>query len=345
MIKLARDIGVDLGTANVLVYVSGKGIVLNEPSVVALDTDTGKVRAVGLEAQRMLGRTPGNIRTVRPLRDGVIADYDVTQKMLGAFLTKAIGNRMLFRPRVMVCIPSGCTSVERRAVIDAVVDAGARKAYLIEEPMAAALGVGLSINEPRGNMVVDIGGGTTDIAILSLGGVVTSDSIRIGGDKFDDAIIKYVKSHHSLLIGERTAEAVKKSIGTVHPSGRRDDGNELQMEVRGRDMIAGLPKTAVITSSQCAKALTEPVDAIVDTIRAVMERTPPELVADIIERGIVLTGGSALMHGLDRYVMKGTGVPVLLPEDPLACVALGTGKAFEDFETLEDQVVVMKRVM
>ncbi|MEW6724058.1 MAG: rod shape-determining protein [Bacillota bacterium] len=326
MLGMATDIGVDLGTASVLVYVKGKGIVLREPSVVALETNTRKIVAIGEEARRMLGRTPGNIVAIRPLRDGVIADYDVTESMLRYFIAKVCGKRLFFRPRIMVCIPSGVTTVERRAVMEAALQSGARKTYLIEEPLAAALGAGLDISAPSGNMVVDVGGGTTDIAVLSLNGIVLSNSIRMAGDKFDDAIVKYIKKEYNVEIGERTAEELKITVGTAFPKGKRENN---RMEVRGRYIVEGLPKTITVTSEEMFEALKEPVAAIVEAVRVVLERTPPELAGDIMDKGMVLTGGGAMLHGLDMYLAEQTGVPCHLADDPLSCVALGTGKALE----------------
>lgn len=331
---LRRDIGIDLGTATVLVYVRGEGIVLNEPSVVAMDTSTRKILAVGEEAHRMLGRTPGNIVAVRPLKEGVIADYEVTEAMLRHFLKKALGKRRsLFRPRVMICIPSGATDVEKRAVLEAAVQVGASEAFLIEEPMAAAIGAGLDVAEPRGNMVVDIGGGTTDIAVISLGGIVISTSLRIAGSKMDEAIVKYVKSKYNLLIGEQTAEEVKKRIGSVMPKEIK------RMEIRGRDLIQRLPRTIEITTQDVLEAIREEVEAIVKGVEGVLEKTPPELAADIIERGIILTGGGALLDGMDRLISQRTGVPAMVAEDPITCVARGTGKALEELDILRGGVI------
>lgn len=327
MFGFGMDIGVDLGTATVLVYVKGKGVVLHEPSVVAINRDTGKVIAVGEEARQMIGRTPGNIVATRPLRDGVIADYDVTEKMLRHFINKACGKKFFipfFRPRIMVCIPSGVTGVEERAVRQAAMQAGARQAHLIEEPLAAALGAGLDIAEPNGCMVVDIGGGTTDVAVLSLGGIVTSKSIRVGGDKFDEAIVRFIRREFNLAIGERTAEELKITIGTAFPEMKRDT---VEMDIRGRDLVSGLPKNIVVTAQQANDALAETVEQVVSSVKEVLERTPPELSADIMNKGIVMTGGGALLHGLDVLISKETGLPVHIADDPLACVALGTGKA------------------
>ncbi len=331
------DIGVDLGTANVLVYIKGKGVVLREPSVVAIDRDSNKVLAIGEEARKMLGRTPGNIVAIRPLREGVIADYDTTESMLRHFIEKVAGRSFIFKPRIMVCIPSGVTTVEKRAVLEAAVQAGARKTYLIEEPLAAALGAGLDISEPYGAMVVDIGGGTTDVAVISLGGIVASESLRIGGDKFDDAIMRYVKKEYNMMIGERTAEEIKMNIGTAI-RGRREGS----MEVRGRDLLSGLPKTVRMSAVETGEALNEPVEAIVQCVKAVLETTPPELAADIMDRGIVMTGGGALLYALDELIQKETGIPTYLAEDPLSCVALGTGKALESIGNLEDSLSTLK---
>ncbi len=323
MFNFGSDIGIDLGTASVLVYVRGRGIVLREPSVVAINRDTGKVIAIGEEARRMLGRTPGNIVATRPLRDGVIADYDVTEKMLRYFMQKADGRRFVFRPRVMVCIPSGVTGVEERAVRQAAIQAGARQAHLIEEPLAAALGAGLDISEPSGTMVVDIGGGTTDVAVLSLGGIVCSRSLRVGGDKFDEAIVRYVRREFNLMIGERTGEELKIAIGTAYPQATP----ERSMQIRGRDLVSGLPRAVTVTSSQVHEAIKEQLEAVVGAVKEVLERTPPELSADIVNKGIVMTGGGALLAGMDVLLSKETGLPVFVADDPMSCVALGTGRA------------------
>jgi rod shape-determining protein MreB len=332
------DIGVDLGTANVLVYIKGKGIVLREPSVVAIDRDSNRILAIGEEARRMLGRTPGNIIAIRPLREGVIADYDTTESMLRHFIQKVAGKNFFFKPRIMVCIPSGVTTVEKRAVLEAAMQAGARKTYLIEEPLAAALGAGLEISEPCGAMVVDIGGGTTDVAVLSLGGIVVSESLRIGGDKFDEALIRHVKKEYNILIGERTAEQIKVAIATAYPNGRNET-----MEIRGRDLVSGLPKTIRMSSAETREALAEPVYLIVECVKAVLEKTPPELAADIVDRGIVMTGGGSLIHGLDKLINQETGIPTYLAEDPLSCVALGTGKALDALESLQDTLTTLKK--
>lgn len=331
------DIGVDLGTANVLVYIKGKGIVLREPSVVAIDRDTNQVLEIGEEARRMLGRTPGNIVAIRPLREGVIADYDTTESMLRHFIEKVAGRSFLFKPRIMVCIPSGVTTVEKRAVLEAAVQAGARKTYLIEEPLAAALGAGLEISEPYGSMVVDIGGGTTDVAVISLGGIVVSESLRIGGDKFDEAIVRYVKKEYNVMIGERTAEEIKINVGTAIRDARQGS-----LEVRGRDLLTGLPKTIKLVVNETCEALDEPVSRIIQCVKKVLEDTPPELSSDIMDRGIVMTGGGALLFGLDTLIQKETGIPTYLAEDPLSCVALGTGKALESIDKLEDSLTSMR---
>jgi len=318
------DIGVDLGTASVLVYVKNKGIVLNEPSVVAIDRETNKIFAVGEEARRMLGRTPGNIVAIRPLKEGVIADYDTTEKMLRYFIERACGRSFLFKPRVMVCIPSGVTGVEERAVKEAAIQAGAKEAHLIEEPLAAALGAGVDIAQASGSMVVDIGGGTSDIAVLSLGGIVCSRSLRIGGDKFDDALVRYVRKKYNLMIGERTGEEIKITVGTAYPRGKTENR---EMEIRGRDLITGLPKTIAFTSEESYEAMAEVIDAVVSAVKEVLEKTPPELAADIIEKGIVMTGGGSLLDGLDTLLSQETGLPVHIADDPITCVAKGTGKA------------------
>ncbi len=325
-----EDIAVDLGTASVLVYVNKEGIVLNEPSVVAIDNNTNRVIAVGTEAREMLGRTPGNIVAIRPLRDGVIAEYDVTEKMLKYFISKASKKKSFVKPRVMVCIPSGVTSVEERAVKQASLAAGAKEAYLIEEPVAAALGAGIDISEPNGSMVVDIGGGTTDIAVMSLGGVVCSKSIRVGGDKFDDAIVRYIRRYHNLVIGERSAEEVKKEIGSAYPSLRAGETSEL----KGRDLISGLPKTVTISAEEVNEAIKEQIEDIIAAVKEVLEKTPPELASDIMNRGIVMTGGGSLLHGMDILVSERTGLPTYIPEDAISCVAIGTGLALQNIDVL-----------
>lgn len=330
---LGLDIGIDLGTASVLVYVKGKGIVLREPSVVAIDKNTNRLLAVGEEARKMLGRTPGNIVAIRPLRDGVISDYQVTERMLKYFLNKVCSRGLfrLFKPRVMICVPSGVTEVEKRAVEDAAIQAGARRTYLIEEPIAAAIGAGIDITKACGSMVVDVGGGTTDIAVISLGGAVVSTTIKAAGDKFDEAIIRYMRKKHNIMIGERTAEEIKIKIGTVFP--RQE---EVYMDVRGRNLVSGLPKTIQVSSSEIMEALEEPVSAIVDAVHSVLERTPPELSADISDRGIVMTGGGSLIYGFDKLLQQKTGIDVFIAEDAISCVALGTGKVLDNLEILEE---------
>ena len=327
------DIGIDLGTANVLVYVKGKGIVLEEPSVVAIDKRTNEVLAVGHDARRMIGKTPGNIVAIRPLKEGVISDYDVTEKMLKYFIDKVVdkkGFNRFFMPRIMVCVPTGVTEVEKRAVEEATRQAGAREVHIIEEPIAAAIGAGIDIGEPNGNMVIDIGGGTADIAVISLGGAVVSESIKIGGDKFDDAIVKYMKKEHNLLIGERTAEKIKIEIGTAY---KREP--EKTMKISGRNLVKGLPESIVVTSSEISKALNECVEQIIATTRLVLEKTPPELSADISTTGIIMTGGGALLHGLGIRIEEKTGIKVLVAEDSLSCVAKGTGSALNTLDILE----------
>lgn len=328
----AEDIGIDLGTASVLIFKKGKGIVLHEPSVVAIDKNTNKVIAVGEEARQMLGRTPGHIIAVRPLKDGVIADYDMTEKMLSFFIRKVIGQKFFFKPRVIVCIPTGATDVEERAVRQATLAAGARQAYIIEEPLAAALGAGLNIAEPTGHMVVDIGGGTSDIAVLSLGGIVCNASLRVGGDKFDEAIVRYVRREYNLMIGDRTAEEIKIKVGTAFV---RDENRNKSMEVKGRDLVSGLPKTITITAEQTWEALQEPIEAVIEGVKKVLEITPPELAADIVNNGIVMTGGGALLDGLDLLLSKRTNLPVHIAEDAISCVARGTGKALQEMNILE----------
>ena len=327
--RLSRDMGIDLGTANTLVYVRGRGIVLREPSVVAIDRQHGKALAVGEEAKQMIGRTPGNITAIRPLLDGVIADFDVAEQMLKYFIKRVQERRGPFPPRMIIGVPSGVTGVERRAVMDAAMQAGAREVFLIEEPMAAAIGAGLPVAEATGSMVVDIGGGTTEVAVIALGGIVISQSIRVAGDELSESVATYMKKVHNLSIGERTAEEIKIRLGSAYP---RPD--ETSMEVRGLNLISGLPRTVTITSSEIREAMTEPVSAIVDAVRDTLERTPPELAADIIDRGIVLAGGGALLQGLDELISHETEVPVHIAEDPLSCVVLGTGKVLEEFQTL-----------
>lgn len=329
MFGFGQDIGIDLGTATVIAYVKGRGIVLREPSVVAVDKNSGDVLAVGQEARRMLGRTPGNIVATRPLREGVISDYTVTEKMLKYFINKVCG-KFIFAPRIMICIPSQVTEVEKRAVIDAASQAGARKVYLIEEPIAAAIGAGIDIAKPCGNMIVDIGGGTTDVAVISLGGSVVSTSLKVAGDKFDEAIVKYIKKKHNVVIGERTAEDIKINVGCVYPKIQ-----DVDMDIRGRDLGTGLPKTITIHSSEMLEALIEPAMMIVDAVHSVLEKTPPELASDISDRGIYMTGGGCLVDGLDKLLQEKTGINVMIAEDAVSCVALGTGKALDNLDSLD----------
>ena len=331
---LGRDMAVDLGTANTLVYVRGRGIVLNEPSVVALNTSNGQIVAVGAGAKRMIGRTPGNIVAVRPLKDGVIADFDVTERMLRYFIQKVHRRRHLAKPRVVVAVPSGITGVEQSAVKEAGRQAGARRVYIIEEPMAAAIGAGLPVDEPAGNMVVDIGGGTTEVAVISLGGVVSSQSIRVAGDEMDQAIITFVKKEYLLMLGERTAEGIKMALGSAFPS-----AGEPRAEIRGRDLVSGLPKTVVICAEEIRRAIGEPVSLIVNTVKATLDKCPPELAGDVMDRGIALTGGGALLRGIDQRLREETGIPVYVADNPLDSVVLGTGKCVEDFETLRQVLV------
>ena len=337
---LSHDMGIDLGTANTLVHVKGKGIVLREPSVVAIKSDSGEVLAVGEEAKRMLGRTPGSIIAIRPMKDGVIADFDVTQAMLKYFIRKAMNSKSSFvRPRVVVGVPSGVTEVEKRAVIDAAQQAGAREAYLIEEPMAAAIGAGLPVEEATGSMVVDIGGGTTEIAVISLGGIVTSCSIRIGGDEMDSSIVSYIKREDNLMIGERTAEDIKINIGSAIVN-----GVDKTMDIRGRDLVSGLPKTLNIKATEIRDALSEPVYKIIDAVKSTLEKTPPELAADVMDHGIMMTGGGALLTNLDKLLSHETGMPVLVSEDALSCVGEGTGRSLENIELLKRVVMTTKKL-
>ena len=329
MFKYGQDIGIDLGTATVIAYAKGKGIVLREPSVVAVDNNTGEVLAVGKEARRMLGRTPGNIVATRPLRDGVISNYTVTEKMLKYFINRVCG-KFIFAPRIMICIPSQVTEVEKKAVIDAASQAGARKVYLIEEPIAAAIGAGIDISKPCGNMVVDIGGGTTDIAVISLGGSVVSSSLKVAGDKFDEAIVRYIKKKYNTIIGERTAEDLKINIGCVYPKIQ-----DMEMDIRGRDLATGLPKTMTVRSSEMLEALIEPAMQVVDAVHSVLEKTPPELAADISDRGIYMTGGGCLIDGLDKLLQEQLGLNVMIAQDAVSCVALGTGKALDNLDILD----------
>lgn len=331
---VGRDMAVDLGTANTLVYVRGRGIVLNEPSVVAINSNSGGILAVGSEAKRMIGRTPGSIVAIRPLKDGVIADFDTTERMLRYFIQKVHRRRYLAKPRLIVCVPSGITGVEQRAVKDAGYAAGARKVFIIEEPMAAAIGAGLPVHEPTGNMVVDIGGGTSEVAVISLGGIVTSLSVRVGGDALDTSIIQYIKKEYSLMLGERTAEEIKVAVGSAFPT-----PDEPHAEIRGRDLVTGLPRTIVVSAEEIRRAMDEPVNAIVDAVKATLDRTPPELSGDIMDRGIVLTGGGALLQGLDERLRHETGMPIIVAERTLECVALGSGKCVEEFEALQQVLV------
>ena len=335
--SLRQDIGIDLGTATVLVYIKGKGIVLQEPSVVAIDKNTHKLLAVGEAARSMIGRTPGNIIAIRPLQDGVISDYDVTERMLKYFISRVTGSglfRYFFKPRIMVCVPSGVTEVERRAVIDASIQAGAKKTYLIEEPIAAAIGSGIDISKPAGNMVVDIGGGTTDIAVISLGGIVVSDSTKIAGDKFDEAITRYMRKRHNVMIGERSAEDLKINIGSVY-----ERVQEVVMNIRGRNLISGLPITITVSSYEIMEALEEPVASIIEAVHGVLEKTPPELASDIADRGIMLTGGGSLIYGLDKLLQERTGINVMVADDAVSCVALGTGEALNNIEAIEQSAI------
>lgn len=336
--KFSNDLAIDLGTANTLVYVKGKGIVLSEPSVVAVRTDNrhkNKVLAVGTEAKRMLGRTPGNIMAIRPMKDGVIADFEVTEAMLRHFIRQVHKRRSLIRPRIIICVPSGITQVEKRAVRESAESAGAREVYLIEEPMAAAIGAGLPITDPTCNMVVDIGGGTTEVAVISLAGIVYSRSIRVGGDKMDDALVQYIKRKYNLLIGERTAEIIKTTIGNAYP----DPENLETIEVKGRDLVSGIPKILAIDSEEIRVAISEQIDSIVETVKTALEQTPPELAADIVDTGIVMTGGGALLKNLDKLLREETSLPITVTEDPLSTVVLGSGKALEDFSILREVTI------
>ena len=331
---MSSDMAIDLGTANTLVYVKSRGIVLNEPSVVAIVDQRGRkqVLAVGDEAKLMLGRTPGNIEAIRPLRDGVIADFEIAEEMIKHFIRKVHNRRSFVSPQVIVCVPSGSTAVERRAIQESAESAGARRVFLIEEPMAAAIGAGLPVTEPTGSMVVDVGGGTTEVAVLSLGGIVYSRSVRVGGDKMDEAIISYIRRNHNLLVGEPSSERIKKEIGTAKPP---EDGVGLSMEVKGRDLMNGVPKELLINQMQIAESLAEPVGAIIEAVKVALEHTAPELAADIVDKGIVLTGGGALLGELDQVLREATGLPVSIADEPLSCVALGTGRALEEMKTLK----------
>lgn len=329
--RFGRNVGIDLGTANTLVLVEGKGIVINEPSVVAIDRDTNEIFAVGNKAKEMVGRTPGNIIAIRPLKDGVIADFEVTERLLKDFLAKATRRSRWMRPRVVISVPSGVTEVEKRAVIDAALSAGAKDARVIEEPMAAAIGAGLPVQDPTGTMIVDIGGGTTEVAVISLGGIVSHRSIRVAGDEMDESIVQHIRRTFNLLIGERTAEKIKAEIGYAS----LDAGEELSMEVRGRDLVSGLPKTVVVTSTEIHRALEEPVQTILDAVKVTLERTPPELAADIMDRGIMMAGGGSLLNGLDQLLMRETGMPVHITDHPLTAVVEGTGAALKHFDLLK----------
>ncbi len=334
MAFLAKDIGIDLGTANTLVHVKGKGIVVREPSVVAIDKTSNKILAVGNKAKDMIGRTPGNIVAIRPMKDGVIANFDTTQAMIKNFIKLSSTAGSILKPRVVVCVPSGITDVEKRAVEEAALAAGAREAYLMEEPMAAAIGAGLPVEEPMGSMVVDIGGGTSEVAVISLGGIVTSRSVRVAGDALDNAIVAYIKREYNLMIGDRTGEQIKLGIGSAYP-----DESENRMSIRGRDLVTGLPKNILITQEEIRGALAEPIASIVEAIKSTLEKTPPELSSDIMDRGVTLTGGGALIRGLDKLIERETGIPVYIAENPLDCVALGTGKVLEEIDTLKKVLV------
>jgi rod shape-determining protein MreB len=328
---MGRDMAVDLGTANTVVYVRGRGIVLDEPSVVAVNARDGRLLAVGTEAKRMIGRTPAHIQAIRPLKDGVIADFEICEKMLKYFITKVHPRRLSLHPRMVICVPSGITGVEQRAVQEAAEFAGARKpAYIIEEPMAAAIGAGLPVQEPTGNMIVDIGGGTTEVAVISLGGIVASQSVRVGGDELDEAIVNYIKKEYSLALGDRTAEEVKIALGSAWPL-----VDEVHAEIRGRDLVTGLPKTIVVSTEEIRAAIDEPVSAVVDAVKVTLDKTPPELAADIMEQGIVLSGGGALLHGIDARLQHETGMPIVIAHDPLHAVAIGSGQSLEEFDALK----------
>ena len=327
----SNDMAIDLGTANTLVYVRGRGIVCNEPSVVAISVKTGKVLAVGMEAKRMLGRTPGDVKTIRPIKDGVISDFDITGEMLRYFIRKVHNRKSFMRPRIVIGVPSGITQVEQRAVKDAALSSGGREVYLIEEPVAAAIGTGLPISEPSGNMIVDVGGGTTDIAVISMDGVVYSKAIRVGGDKMDEAIINYIKRKYNLLIGEMMAESIKMELGSAY----KTDNDRHTMEIKGRDLVSGIPKTLILDDDEVREALAEPVSQIMNAIKQALENTPPELSADIVDKGIVLAGGGALLKGLDVYIREETSLPIIIAEDPLTCVAIGAGKVLDDIDILK----------
>ena len=335
----AKDIGIDLGTANTLVHVKGKGIVVREPSVVAINKKTNTILAVGDEAKNMIGRTPGDIMAIRPMKDGVIADFDVTQSMLKYFIRKATAGSFMSKPRVVICVPSGVTEVEKRAVEEATLSAGAKEVYLIEEPMAAAIGADLPVEEPSGSMIVDIGGGTSEVAVISLGGIVTSKSLRIAGDEFDEAIAHYVKKEYNLMIGERTAETIKMTIGAAFPKPKEE-----YMQIRGRDLITGLPKNLTISSTEITEALRESINSIVDSIKYTLEKTPPELASDIMDRGIMLAGGGALLSGFDTLIKQETGMPVFIAEKPLDCVVIGAGRVLDEIETLKKVLISPRKL-
>ncbi len=335
----AKDIGIDLGTANTLVHVKGRGIVIREPSVVAINKNTRAILAVGDDAKSMIGRTPGDIVAIRPMKDGVIADFDITQSMLKHFIKRAMSGGFISKPRVVICVPSGVTEVEKRAVEEATLQAGAKEAYLIEEPMAAAIGANLPVEEPTGSMIVDIGGGTSEVAVISLGGIVTSKSLRIAGDEFDESIVHFVKKEYSLMIGERSAEQIKVTVGNAYPKPKEE-----YMDVRGRDLITGLPKNISISSSEINEALREPINSIVDSIKYTLEKTPPELAADIMDKGIMLAGGGALLSGLDKLIREETGMPVTVAETPLDCVAIGAGKVLDEIETLKRVLISPRKL-
>jgi len=328
---VSNDVGIDLGTANTLIYVRGQGIVINEPSIVALDRGTRRVQAIGVEAKDMLGRTPGKIVTIRPMKDGVIADFEVTEEMLKAFIKRVQKNKFLVRPRIVICVPSGITEVEKKAVRDSAEHAGAREVYLVSEPMAAAIGVGLPVEEPVGSMIIDIGGGTTEVTVISLSGMVSPTSIRVGGDEMDEAIIQYMKKQYNLLIGDRTAERIKCEIGSAYPL-----PEEIEMEVKGMDLVGNIPKTVKVNSGEIREAMADPIKDIVNAVRLSLERTPPELAADILDRGIIMTGGGSLLKGLDRRLREETGLPFYVAEDPLTCVVKGAGKVLEDISAYSE---------
>ncbi|MEA1940541.1 MAG: rod shape-determining protein [Candidatus Caldatribacteriota bacterium] len=334
MLGMERSLGIDLGTVSVLIFQKGKGIVLQEPSVVSIIKDTGKVLAVGEKAKNMLGKTPGNIVAIQPMKSGVIANYEITEKMMSYFIRKVCGSSKVFRPQVVICVPSGGTEVEKRAALEAAMQAGARKAYLVEEPMAAAIGSGLDVSEPYGNMIIDIGGGTADIAIISLGGIVVSESLRVAGSNFDDDIIKYIKSKYKLMIGEKTAENLKMEVGTAI-----ELEEEMFTEIRGRDLVSGLPKTISIGSNELLKAIAPSLKVIVEGVKTVLEKTPPELAADIADKGIVLTGGGAMLRNFDQLLTKITGIPVYLAENPISCVAFGAGKVLDNIHMLKSGLI------